>query len=505
MPESKPVKRILIVGGGTAGWMVAAKLSQHFRKTDIRIQLVESSEIGTVGVGEATIPTIRRFYASLGFTDAQVMSATQATVKLGIEFRDWHRQGESFIHPFGVFGQPAHGIPFHHFWLRGRELGEGQPLSDYCLGIAMAQAGRFAPPPEKPRSALAVFDWALHFDAGRFAALMRDYAESNGVVRVDARISDVELDPESGEIAQLHLQGGLSLSADLYIDCSGFQGLLIEQALNTGYEDWSQWLLCDSALAVQSERTGEPAPRTVAKAHQAGWQWQIPLQERQGNGHVYCCAFMERDTAEQTLRSHIDGKLLHEPRPFRFTAGRRRRAWNKNCIAVGLAAGFIEPLESTSIALVETAIEKICGSFPHPYYGEAEIERFNRVTAEEYTHIRDFIILHYKANQRSDSDFWQHCRNMAIPDSLEERLAAYREQAMLHRRPWEIFHPDSWLAIYSGFDCYPRVYNKRVQEVPTEVLKRNLERMRQTVAKVVSQLPPHGEFLRAVCPSDVRK
>ena len=499
MSENHQVKSIVIAGGGTAGWMAAAKLSQHFAKTDIKITVVESTAIGTVGVGEATIPTLRHFYQSLGMSDMDVMRKTSATVKLGIEFKNWHRLNTSFIHPFGLFGHEANGIRFHHYWLKLQALGDASLLEEYSLGIAMARANKFTFPAENPSSPLSVFDWALHFDASKFAALMRDYALAHRVQHIDAKIESIQLNSANGFIESLSLDNQQTLAGDLFIDCTGFNGLLISGALKTGYVDWSQWLLCDRALAVQSEVVGEPAVRTVSLAHTAGWQWKIPLQHRQGNGHVYSSQFMDEAEAEAILLQHTEGKVLHQPRKFSFTAGRRTQAWNKNCIAIGLAAGFLEPLESTSIALIETGIEKICGSFPIPYFNQERVDYFNQVTATEWERIRDFIILHYKANQRTDSDFWQHCRAMQLPDSLQQKISAYQERGDLLHYPWEIFHPDSWLAIYSGFGLYPNTYNHNVDRLNTDYLRQSLAAMRKSIADAVSGLPTHQEFINEHC------
>ncbi|MEN0037201.1 MAG: tryptophan halogenase family protein [Cellvibrio sp.] len=499
MSENHLVKSIVIAGGGTAGWMAAAKLSQHFSKTDISITVVESSVIGTVGVGEATIPTLRRFYQSLGMDDMDVIRKTSATIKLGIEFQDWHKPNTSFIHPFGVFGHDANGIRFHHYWLKLQQLGDTTELEKYSLGIAMARANKFTFPAEQPSSPLSIFDWALHFDAALFAKLMREHSLQKGVVHIDAKISAVNLNSDNGFIESLTLDGERKIAADLFIDCTGFNGLLISDTLKTPYVDWSKWLLCDRAMAVQSELVGEPAIRTVSKAHSAGWQWRIPLQHRQGNGHVYASQFIDDDKAEETLLQNIDGKTLHSPRKFKFTAGRRAQAWNKNCIAIGLSSGFLEPLESTSIALIETGIEKICGSFPAPYFSQVAIDHFNQVTATEWERIRDFIILHYKASQRDDSEFWRYCSAMSVPESLQQKIDAYRERGDLLHYPWEIFHPDSWLAIYNGFEFYPKQYNENVDRLNVDYLKKSLEQMRTSISNAVVDLPTHQEFINQHC------
>jgi tryptophan halogenase len=493
------ISSIVIVGGGTAGWMTAAALSQHFRNMPVKITLVESSQLGTVGVGEATIPTLRRFYSKLGFSDVEVIRATNATCKLGIEFKDWHSLGSSFIHPFGLFGMPVKDTAFHHYWLKAREIGQKNAIADYSLGINLAKQNKFCFPSPTPESNLQVFDWALHFDAGLFADLMRTYALKHQVELIDSKITEVLLHPENGDITAVQLEDGRSITGDLFIDCSGFNGLLIDKALKCGYEDWSEWLYCDRAFAVQTESTSTPIPRTVAKAHIAGWQWQIPLQHRTGNGHVYSSRYINDEQALQTLMQHLPGQPLHAPRQFSFTPGRRTKVWEKNCIAVGLAAGFLEPLESTSIALVETAIEKIILSFPTPQYSQVAVERFNTVTATEYARVRDFIILHYKANQRTDSPMWRDCRDMSVPDSLQEKMQNFKSYGALERKPWEIFGPDSWLAIYAGLDYLPESYVAQVDNMPEDYLLKNLSNMRDSIAKMVNTVPTHIEFLTRFC------
>lgn len=494
----KRVNKIVIAGGGTSGWMTAAKLSQHFSKTDVQITLVESSQIGTIGVGEATIPTLRRFYQSLGMDDLEVIRKTQATVKLGIEFQDWREKGSAFFHPFGVFGQNANGVRFHNYWLKLNQLGHKSKLSEYCLAAELAKENRFTFPSENPRSSLSVYDWALHFDAALFAELMATYAREHGVNRIDAKIENINLN-EFGEIKSLTLSDGVILPGDLFIDCTGFRSLLLQESLGTGYQNWSDWLFCDKAVSVQATRHGAPLVKTVSKAHSVGWQWKIPLQQRQGNGYVYSSKHISDDDASNLLVKNVDGELIHEPRFFSFTPGRANKAWNKNCVAVGLSSGFLEPLESTSIALIETAIEKICGSFPKPGYDENTVNRFNEVTATEYERIRDFIIMHYKLTKRDDSEFWQACQSMDVPDTLAEKISTYNETGELLHWPWEIFHPDSWLAIYDGFEVYPGVYNKKVDRLDDAYLVTSLSDMKFSVKKAVEAVTTHEEFLASYC------
>ncbi|MDQ2077161.1 tryptophan halogenase family protein [Marinimicrobium sp. ABcell2] len=497
--SNNPVESVVIVGGGTAGWMVAASLSNLFGKR-LKITLVESSEIGTVGVGEATNATIRRFYGRLGMTDFDVLRATQGTCKLGIRFDNWHQKGHSYFHPFGVYGQEVRQVQFHHFWLKMREMGDQTPLDDYCLGTTLAMHDKFTTPSPNPPSSLSVFDWALHFDATLFGHLMRDFAIDKGVRRVDAKVSNVNLNPDNGFIDSVTLEGhDAPLAGDLFIDCSGFKALLIEGALKTGYEDWSQWLPTDSAVAVQSESVGEPHPYTVSTAHEAGWQWNIPLQHRQGNGHVYCSEYISDDEATEVLMRNIDGPLSSDPKMFRFVPGRRKKAWNKNCISVGLASGFLEPLESTAIALVETAIEKIRLLFPDKSMPQGCIDEFNDMTRLEYERVRDFIILHYHATARTDAPLWNHCRTMEIPEPLAHKMKLFKQRGHLVKYRWEIFQPASWLALYSGNNIYPEMYDPRVDTFDMNYVRKSLAEMKKSLQSAMEPLPSHGEFIRKNC------
>lgn len=493
--------RIVIAGGGTAGWMTAAALAQHFGSL-AQITLVESSSIGTVGVGEATIPTIRDFYHQLGMNDLDVIRATGATCKLGIQFNDWHRPDSSFMHPFGLYGERVQGIDFHQFWLKMRALGQAAPLGEYCLGASLAGSGKFTLPSRNPPSTLSVFDWALHFDANRFAGLMRDYAIDKGVTAVNATIHTVS-QHDDGRIRALETECGRSIAGDLFIDCSGFRGLLIGETLGVGYCDWRQWLLCDRALAVQSQREASPNPYTRVDARSAGWQWQIPLQHRDGNGHVYSSEFIADDSAEKILRDNIDGELIGEPRQLRFVPGRRERAWEKNCIAIGLAAGFLEPLESTSIALIETAIERIKTLVTNFDIHPSVIEEFNHTTAQEYERVRDFLIFHYKTTARDDSDFWRYCRNMPIPDTLQHKLDLFSASGHIVNYRWEIFHEPSWLALFAGFEHLPEHHDIRVDRFPTEQVRQSLEAMRASLRRAVDSAPHHSTFIHEHCATEI--
>ncbi|VUD47766.1 Flavin-dependent tryptophan halogenase RebH [Thalassocella blandensis] len=494
-------KKIVIVGGGTAGWMSAAALKFHFKQL-VDITLIESSDIGTVGVGEATIPTIRNFYLGLGLKDLDVMRATRATCKLGIQFNDWLRPGSSFIHPFGLYGQDSQGIEFHQFWLKLRKQGLADELGKYSLGVALAEKNKFTLPAKNPPSSLSVFDWALHFDAALFAQYMREFSMSLGVEHLDAKITKVNLRESDGYIANLSTESGATVAGDLFIDCSGFRGLLIEEALHTGYESWQKWLLCDSAQAVQSIAHGTPSPYTRVDAKTAGWQWKIPLQHRFGNGHVYASGFMGDEEAQQVLFNAIPEQTISDAKLIKFTAGRRKKAWNKNCIAIGLSAGFLEPLESTSIALVQTAIEKIRTLLTNFDFDDAVVNEFNETTALEYERVRDFLILHYKATQRSDSEFWRFCQHMEIPESLSHKLALFKSSGYVVNYRWEMFHLPSWLAIFSGFDYLPDNYDMRVDAFPEAQLAKSFAKMQASIQQAVADTPDHDAFIAEFCAAE---
>jgi len=490
----EPIRSVVIVGGGTAGWMAAAALAHHFRNAPIRFTLIESSEIGTVGVGEATIPTIRRFYAALGMSDAQVMKACNATAKLGIRFNDWLRPGHSFVHPFGRFGQDLNGVDFHHYWLAARTAGDTAPLGDYSLGAMLAQEGHATLPAPNPPSQLSIFDWALHFDAALFAQHMRRFAEGLGVTRIDARIGEVALRGEDGFIDAVVLEDDRRIDGDFFIDCSGFRSLLLGEALGVGYQDWSHWLFCDGAWAVQSERAGDPPSCTTVTARTAGWQWRIPLRHREGNGMVFSSRFQSEQQALDELLVNLPGTPTTDPRRLRFTPGRRDVAWSRNCVALGLASGFLEPLESTSIALIETGIERLKQLFPDRRCDAGLADEFNEQSAEEMERVRDFLILHYTLNGRS-GPFWEACRSLNMPSTLNKKLALWRTRGAFLRYRWEMFSPASWLAIYAGFDCLPGSVDPALAGMNPTQLTRGLHAMRQSIRAAVADTPTHAEFL----------
>jgi tryptophan halogenase len=490
------IRDVVIVGGGTAGWMAAAALAQHLRHAPVAITVVESSEIGTIGVGEATIPTIRRFYAQLGMTDTDVMGATEASCKLGIRFVGWGGTGSDFIHPFGLYGQDLNGVGFYNYWMKQRQSGDATPLAAYSLGASLAKAGKFTEPSPNPPSSLSVFDWALHLDASLFAKHLRAYAEASGVKRIDARIGSVDLRASDGFIEALVLDDGRKVGGDLFVDCSGFRGLLIGEAMGSAYEDWGKWLDCDAAFAVQSENAPgmEPVPYTRVTAHSAGWQWGIPLRHRAGNGLVFSSRHMTDQEALDALMPNLMGKPITEPRRIGFRPGRRDRAWVKNCVALGLSAGFLEPLESTSIALIENGIERLKSLFPDKTFAPAVIDEFNDQSAREMERTRDFIILHYWLNGRGEP-FWRERREAEIPDTLRKKVDLWKARGQFVRYRWEMFHPASWLAIYDGFDQMPNRIDPAVEGVPARDLDVSLRQMRAAIADAVARTPSHGAFL----------
>jgi tryptophan halogenase len=500
MTDSR-IRKLVIVGGGTAGWMAAASFAHYFSRNDLEITVVDSSQIGTVGVGEATVPAIRDFFRSLGLDEFEVMRATRGTCKLGIEFKDWSRKGESFIHPFGVFGSPARDVAFHQFWLKLHKLGDSTPFSAYSLAVALCEQNRFTRPHPNPTSGLSVFDWAVHFDAGLFARMLRDYSLKRGVMHVDARILHATLRAEDGFIESVTVEGGRRISGALFIDCSGFRGLLIEGALNTRYEDWTRWLPCDRAVAIPCVAGGPLTPYTRATALSAGWQWRIPLQHRIGNGYVYCSRFLSDDEAASTLIGSLEGERTAEPNFLRFTTGHRRKFWNRNCVAIGLAGGFLEPLESTSIQLIETAIEKLRRLFPDKRFDPALADEYNRSSQLEFERLRDFLVFHYKATSRDDSPLWRECRAMTVPETLAHKMKLFRSRGFLVRYEWETFYDPSWLALYAGFNFLPEDYDPLADFFPVEEIREQLARMRGNIASMILQTPTHAEFIARHCAS----
>jgi len=489
----QPISSVLIVGGGTAGWMAAAVLAKTLAGAGITITLVESEEIGTVGVGEATIPPIRELNALLGIDENAFVRMTGATFKLGISFENWGAVGQNYLHPFGRFGAEIGPLPFHSYWqaLRAFDEPTAGPLTSYSMSAMAAAAGKFRHPSPNSRGPLSDISYAFHFDAGLYAKYLRGLAEAGGVVRREGQIVDVGL-TDAGFIRDVAMDDGDRLAADFFIDCSGFQGLLIEGALRTGYVDWSHWLPCDSAIAMPTTRIAEPVPFTRAIAEDAGWQWRIPLQHRMGNGHVFSSAFTTKDAAERILRTSVTGEPLADPRLLRFTTGRRRKAWSKNVLAIGLAAGFLEPLESTSIHLVQSALTRLLALFPDKGFASADIAYFNRATELEYERVRDFLILHYHVTKRDDSAFWRHVRTMPIPDTLTDRLDLYRSRGRFFPEALDLFLEPSWIAVMEGQGLRPTLGDPMAL-VAVKQLSTLLPRIRQKISEVVGEMPSHVE------------
>ncbi len=490
------IRRVVIAGGGTAGWVAAAALVRHLGSL-IQITLVESDAIGTVGVGESTIPTSRAFHKFLGIDEQSFMRANGASFKLGISFENWGQVGEQYFHSFGMTGQPAGLADFHHYWLEALDLGFGGPVGDYCVEYLAARQGRFAT--EQNGTQLS---YAYHLDATAYARALRHLSESAGVRRVEGKIAEVQQDTETGFITALQLVSGERIEGDLFIDCTGFRGLLTEETLQTGYEDWSHWLPTNSAWVVQTESTGPALPFTRAIAHEAGWRWRIPLQHRVGNGLVYCSAFLSDDDACAKLIDSIEGAPVTEPRLIRYVSGRRKKSWNKNCLALGLSSGFVEPLESTSIHLIKIGITRLIHAFPFDGITSALTERYNRVAQAEMEHIRDFIILHYHLTQRTDTPFWRRMREMQIPESLAQRMALFEQNAIAYQDSDDLFRIDSWVQVLMGQGLRPRSHNPLARLVAPDQLKRALDDLRGNVARSVAALPSHADFLKRYCAAE---
>ncbi len=493
------LRRVVIVGGGTAGWMAAAAMARILGEATLDICLIESDEIGTVGVGEATIPQIVLFNAMLGIDEAEFVRATNATYKLGIEFVDWTRIGHRYVHPFGFYGLDMKGVEFHHFWLKGRTLGDPTPLDAYSLSIKGGLAGRFAHPrPDQPNSPLSKLGYAFQFDAGLYARFLRRRAEAGGVRRIEGRIVDVARKAESGLVEAVVLQSGERVEGDLFIDCSGFRGLLIEGAMEAGFEDWSRWLPCDRAFAVPCESGGDRHPMTRSTARGAGWQWRIPLQHRIGNGYVYSSAHLSDDEAAATLLANLDGVPLADPKPLRFTAGHRKRAWVGNVVALGLAGGFLEPLESTSIHLVQSGIARLMALFPSRRFDQFEIDRYNAETEREYVDIRDFLVLHYKATERDDTPFWDYCRTLEPPPGLAYKLAMFRTNGRVFREHNELFTETSWLSVMVGQGVHAGGYHPIADILPDAETLDRLAHIREVVSETAAAMPLQDDYLREI-------
>ena len=488
----KRIKKIVVAGGGTAGWMAAALLSKTMGKV-LDITLVESEEIGTVGVGEATIPPLVTYLRLLKMKEQDFMAATQATFKLGISFENWKGVGEKYFHSFGTTGTDHWTAGFQHFWLNDRERGSMIDYGDYCLELVAAREGKFG---HLPKQGL---NYAFHLDATLFAKLLRQFGEKLGVRRIEGKIQTIDTHPENGFVQSLKMESGQVVEGDLFIDCTGFRGLLIEQTLKTGYEDWTHWLPCDRALALQTEAVIEPVPYTRSIAHSAGWQWRIPLQHRVGNGLVYSSPYMSDDEAREHLLKNIVGGHLRKPRLLKFKTGRRLKNWNRNVIALGLASGFVEPLESTSIHLIQQGMIRLMQLFPHEGIKQSDIDEYNKHSQSEIEYIRDFIILHYKVTNRQDTPFWRHCKDLDIPDTLANRIQLFKDTARVFRVREDLFQENSWIQVMLGQGIMPEQFHQITNVMSNEELTQFMKSIRDRVQTTAAKLPNHQAYVDQYC------
>lgn len=498
MSDEHTIRSVVIVGGGTAGWMAAAALSRYLDNGCTRTTLIESEEIGTIGVGEATIPPLITFNSMLGINENDFVATTKATFKLGIEFVNWGGASERYFHPFGSFAPDLQGVHFHQLYLRERKRRALQDVSAWSMSAVAASLRRYGRPGPNAQPPLSGLRYAFHFDAGLYAQFLRKYAESNGVHRIEGKIVEVKLRGENDEVQSVVLADGRTIEGDLFIDCSGFRGLLIEQALFTGYEDWAHWLPCDRAIAVPSSYSGGPDPFTRSTAYAAGWQWRIPLQHRMGNGLVYSSSHISDDQAAEQLLANLEGEPLAEPRRLSFQTGRRKLAWNRNVVSLGLSSGFVEPLESTSIHLIQAGISKLPSLFPDRRFNPVERDEYNRQMQALFEDVRDFIILHYHATKRSDSNFWDHCRTMDVPSSLKSKIELWRAKGRVFRDELELFPTTSWVAVMLGQGVVPEDYEPIVDALDEDKVASALEQTRLAIRHTAERLPAHGEFIAQI-------
>lgn len=494
------IEKILIAGGGTAGWMTAAALSNVLGQ-NCQIQLVESEDIGTVGVGEATIPTLRTFNQTLGIDEREFLIKTQGTFKLGIEFANWYQTGDTYFHPFGSHGRAFDIVSVHQHWLKAREHPSVGPFQDYAMAWHLARGNKFQPPEMDMRSILSTHGYAFHIDAYYYAKYLRSYAETRGVQRIEGKISDVNLNAETAFVASIRMENGNTLESDLFVDCTGFRAMLIEGALNEPFEDWGEWLVCDRAVTVASERMDPLPSHTVATAHEAGWQWRIPLQHRTGNGHVFSSRFTNADTAERILVDNLKTPMVGTPRHLKFRTGVRRNQWVKNVVSIGLASGFMEPLESTSIHLIQANISKLLAYFPDTGFDQSGIDEFNHVARTECERIRDFLILHYKLNARHGEPMWDYCRDMPVPDTLAYKLEHFKKFGRHISRDMDIFALDSWLAVHLGQKNYPEALDPVLALRGTDSVEW-LGKLRRAMDVSANQASSHAAFIAQNCAAE---
>ncbi|MEL7444635.1 MAG: tryptophan halogenase family protein [Pseudomonadota bacterium] len=500
--KNQPIKQVVIAGGGTAGWMTAAALAKLLVPAGVSVTLVESEAIGTVGVGEATIPPIAKFNTQLGIDEHAFVRETQATFKLGIEFKDWGGLGECYFHPFGRYGFDLEGIDFHQFWSRLRGLGDDHGLADYSINTLAAYAEKFLKPEPDHGQVIGQLGYAYHFDAALYAAFLRRFAETKGATRIEGKIERVEQDTDTGLITALSLDEDRRITGDLFIDCTGFRGLIIDGACGSEYQDWSHWLPCNRAVAVASEKRSDPVPYTRSTAREAGWQWRIPLQHRTGNGHVYCDAHLSSEQAEEMLLANLDAAPISSPNHLRFQTGHRNHFWSGNCVAIGLSAGFLEPLESTSIHLIQMGIAKLAALFPGTVDAPKERAEYNRLMTDDFTHVRDFLILHYKATKRDDSSFWDYVREMPVPESLEQKIALLKSRGRFFKYDAELFDITSWLAVAEGQGWGPQGHSPVAEGIGQSNLSQSLANMRGLYSKTVAAMPRHQAYLDRYCKAD---
>jgi tryptophan 7-halogenase len=498
MTQSR-LKQIVIVGGGAAGWMTAAALSRLLKAEDVSLTLVESDEIGIIGVGEATIPDMLQFNLFLGIPEAELMSATQATFKLGIEFADWSRKGARYFHPFGFHGVDIDGIDFHQYWLRCRAQGHTHDIGDYCLSEIVAKRNKFGFPDMRvPGAPASYLRYAYHFDATLYAGYLRRYAEKRGVKRVEGKVSEVPRHAESGDITGLRLSDGRAITGDFFFDCTGFRSVLLDKTLGVPWVDWRHWLPCDGALAVACQHDGPLAPYTQSTAKAAGWQWKIPTQRRTGNGHVFCSEFTNEDEATAVLLDGLGGQPLGSPRLIRFATGHRQKFWEKNCVAIGLSSGFLEPLESTSLYLIRQGISRFIALFPDASLPPVFRDEYNRWMQKDFEQVRDLLIFHYHMNERAEP-LWRYCRNMSIPESLQRRIALFAEGGRFLRNEGELFPNASWVAVMLGQGVHPRAVDPVIQGAPLHDIENKLALLRRAMNAYADGLPSHEESLRGYC------
>lgn len=496
---SEAIKKIVIVGGGTTGWMAAGSLSKFIADKNISVTLIESPNIGTIGVGEATIPNIVAFNKNIGIDEVDLIKATQATFKLGIKFDNWYKKDSTFFHPFADYGMQINGVEFHHYVNRMKASGADVNLQDYCFATTLASCGNFAQPNPNPQTPLADYSYAYHLDAALYAQYLQKFSVEKGINHISANVCGTKLNNDSGFIESVILDDGREISADLFIDCSGFKGVLIHGAMGIELRDLSKYLPCDRAVAVQTELVGTPTPYTIATGQEAGWQWCIPLQHRMGNGYIYSSDFTTNQAAEDCLLANVDGKTINSVRQFNLPLGAREVVWHKNCFALGLAAGFLEPLESLGLSLIQTALAKLYTFFPDMSFNPHDIAEVNRLHNLELDRAVDFLTLHYKLTQRQDTEFWRHCQNMPIPDSLAHKIEVFKSQGQVIMYDQESFEQASWLSMYNGFNVTPKRYDMRANSISADVIMKNLQQMKSSMTDAAKQAMSHQAFIDKHC------